>query len=319
MSDIRIGISGWTYAPWRGVFYPEKWPQKNELAYASRQVSSIEINGTFYSLQRPNSYQKWVEETPDDFIFSVKGGRFITHLRRLKEVEKPVANFFASGVLRLGKKLGPILWQLPPSLKFDPVRLETFFQLLPHTIGEAVALANTHDDKVDNRMWIPRPDEMEDGPLRHSLEVRHPSFECEEFIALLRKHRIAMVVADTAGNWPFIEDITSDFVYVRLHGEHELYASGYTKDSLENWATKIEAWSQGRNPENAKLISANKQTRKEGCDVYVYFDNDVKVHAPHDAMELAHRLGLGEAPLWDTHSDRVEEMPRLQWHPMNYR
>ncbi|MEO7933160.1 MAG: DUF72 domain-containing protein [Chthoniobacterales bacterium] len=313
MSEIRIGISGWTYPPWRGVFYPEKWRQKDELAYASRQVSSIEINGTFYSLQRPESYRKWFEETPDDFVFAVKGGRFITHIRRLKDIEQAVANFLASGLLRLEKKLGPILWQLPPSLKFDPVRLETFFKLLPHTMKDAVAVAKTHNEIVEDHDWTELDPELEECPVRHALEVRHPSFQCEEFIELLRQYRVALVVADTAGKWPFMEDITSDFVYVRLHGEEELYASGYTEESLANWAHKIESWSKGKNPEGAKLFSSKAPKQKQGCDVYVYFDNDVKVRAPHDAMSLAHRLGLGDAPTPMLRTERIEEMPRLQW------
>ncbi len=313
MSEIRIGISGWTYPPWRGVFYPEKWPQKNELVYASRQVSSIEINGTFYSLQRPESYRKWFEQTPDDFVFAVKGGRFITHIRRLKDVHEPVANFLASGLLRLGQKLGPILWQLPPSLKFDSTRLETFLKLLPQTLKNAVAVAKTHNEIVDGQDWMALPEELEARPLRHAMEVRHASFQCEEFIELLRKYRIALVVADTAGKWPFMEDITSDFVYVRLHGEEELYASDYTEESLANWARKIESWSNGENPEGAKLFSQNSPQQRQGCDIYVYFDNDVKVRAPHDAVSLAHRLGLGEVPPPMIKMGRIEEMPRRQW------
>ena len=198
--QIRIGISGWTYPPWRrGNFYPAKWPQKRELEYASRKVNSIEINGSFYSLQRPESYRAWYEATPADFLFSVKGGRFITHLKRLRDVAAPLANFFASGILLLREKLGPILWQLPPSFRYDPERLEDFFHLLPRDTRAAAELARHHDARLDGPAWT-RTDR--NRPLRHALEVRHDSFLDEKFIALLRRHYIALVVADTAANGP---------------------------------------------------------------------------------------------------------------------
>ena len=229
MANYRIGIAGWTYPPWRGVFYPEKWPQKRELEYASHTVNSIEINGTFYALQRPESFKAWAEVTPEGFVFSVKAPRFITHIRRLKDIEGPLANFFASGVLRLGKKLGPILWQLPPNFRYERERIEGFFKLLPRDTQAAAALGRKHDEKLKGRAWT----RVEgDAPLRHAMEVRHESFENEEFIALLRKYDVGLVIADTAGKWPFMEDLTSDFVYVRLHGDEELYASGYTDAAL---------------------------------------------------------------------------------------
>ncbi|HYD83364.1 MAG TPA: DUF72 domain-containing protein, partial [Opitutus sp.] len=196
---IRVGISGWTYAPWRGSFFPKGLAQKRELAFAAAHVGSIEINGTFYSMQRPACYASWYEQTPGDFLFAVKGPRFITHLKRLKDVVAPTANFFASGVLRLKEKLGPILWQLPARTAFDPERLTEFFNLLPRSTREAAVLGRLHDHRLKARAWL-RVDE--DRPIRHALEVRHPSFENEEFIALLRKHDIACVVADTAGKWP---------------------------------------------------------------------------------------------------------------------
>ncbi|MGB8168648.1 MAG: DUF72 domain-containing protein [Chthoniobacteraceae bacterium] len=292
--DLRIGISGWTYPPWRGGnFYPEKWPQKRELEYASRHVNSIEINGSFYSLQRPESYAAWHAATPPGFLFSVKGGRFITHLKRLKDVEVPLANFLASGVLRLREKLGPILWQLPPQFSFDPTRLEAFFRLLPRTTSAAAALAREHDERLAGRAWT-RIDR--DRPLRHALEVRHPSFVTPEFIVLLRAHDIALVVADTAGKWPFMEDVTSDFLYLRLHGAEELYVSGYTTEALAGWEKKIRAWSRGETPADARLIGPRPKRRSGPRDVFVYFDNDVKVRAPFDAMTLAHNLDLGPAP-----------------------
>src|SRR5262245_13887401 len=209
-ADVRIGISGWRYAPWRGVFYPPGWPMARELQYASRQLRSVEINGSFYSLQRPYNYRSWHEETPDDFVFAVKGGRLITHMKRLGDVDVPLANFFASGVLRLAVKLGPILWQLPPLLRFDPDRLAAFFERLPRDTHAAAALARLHDHRLDGRAWTRAE---ADRPIRHALEVRHPSFIDPAFVRLLRRHRIALVVADTAGKWPFMEDVTADFVY----------------------------------------------------------------------------------------------------------
>jgi uncharacterized protein YecE (DUF72 family) len=291
MAELRIGISGWTYARWRGVFFPEKWPHRRELEYASRKVNSIEINGSFYSLQRPENYAAWFEATPDDFVFSLKGSRFITHMKKLNDAETPLANFFASGVLRLGSKLGPFLWQLPPNLGYNRERLETFFRLLPRDTNAAAKLARRHDERLAGRAWT-ETDALR--PLRHCLEVRHPTFVNDEFIALLRKHDIAFVVADTAGKWPFLEDATSDFVYVRLHGDEELYASGYSEAALDMWAKKVRAWAKGGLPPNAELGGPRLASRAGGRDVYVYFDNDAKVHAPFDAMALGKRLGLRE-------------------------
>lgn len=310
MSELRIGISGWTYRPWRGTFYPKGWVQKRELEYASRQVNSVEINGSFYSLQRPTSYGIWHDQTPEDFIFSVKGGRFITHMKRLQNVETPLANFFASGLLRLNQKLGPILWQLPPMLVFRPEKLAAFFRLLPRTTAHAAELALQHDERLKGRSWtkIDR-----DRPLRHCLEVRHPSFETPEFVDLLREHQIGLVVADTAGKWPFLEDVTSDFVYVRLHGSEELYVSGYTDEALDTWARKIRAWSSGKTPRGVRTVGNSGAKPVRPCDVYVYFDNDVKVRAPYDAMLLAHKLGIGAAPDAPPDAATIAETARTIW------
>ena len=287
---IRVGISGWRYAPWRGgKFYPRDLPQKRELEYASRRVNTIEINGSFYALQRPESYHAWYEATPEGFVFSVKASRFLTHLRRLKDAETALANFLASGLLRLREKLGPILWQLPPNFSYDRARLEAFFRILPRTTTAAGALARKHDSRLEGRAWT-RAEEA--GPLRHALEVRHPSFENEDFVDLLREHEIALVVADTAGKWPLIEDTTSDFVYVRLHGDVELYVSGYTATALDSWARKVRVWAAGRTPAGARLIAPRPKPQPQGRDVFVYFDNDAKVHAPFDAISLARRLGI---------------------------
>jgi len=286
-SHIRIGISGWRYEPWRGVFYPPTLRQHDELAYASRRLSSIEINGSFYSLQRPEYYAQWHDDTPPGFVFSVKGARFVTHMLKLRNVEAALANFFASGIANLGEKLGPFLWQLPPMLAYDRERLRGFFDLLPRDADQAAALARRHNDKVEGRV---RLDYGANRPLRHALEVRHPSFETPEFIELLREHRIALVVADTAGKWPYAEDVTADFVYARLHGDTELYVSGYTPRALARWAGRIRAWASGGQADDARLIAPGTTIARVPRDVYVYFDNDAKVKAPRDALRLAQQV-----------------------------
>ena len=271
MGEIRIGISGWTYPGWRGDFYPRGLVQRRELEYAAGRLTSIEINGSFYSLQRPTSYAAWREQTPDDFVFSVKGGRYISHLKRLADVETPLANFFASGVLALGPKLGPILWQLPENFRYDADRLAGFFAQLPRTTTAAAALAQRHDDKVPEDRALVTTEA--DRPLRYALEFRSTSFVTPEATALLREHDVACVLADTAGKWPKVDEDTSDLRYVRLHGDAELYASGYSDASLDDWAERCRRWAEDR-------------------DVFVYFDNDIKGYAPHDAMALQERLGI---------------------------
>lgn len=197
--QIRVGISGWRYEPWREVFYPKGLVQNRELEFASRMVPTIELNGSFYSLQRPEFYAEWYQQTPDDFLFAVKGPKYLTHMRRLKEVEVPLANFFASGLLQLRQKLGPVLWQFPPQLPFKPDRFEAFFELLPRDTVAAAELARRHDARVEGRCSL----EVDKArPLRHAVEIRHPSFVDPAFVALLRKHQVALVVADTAGKWP---------------------------------------------------------------------------------------------------------------------
>jgi uncharacterized protein YecE (DUF72 family) len=290
---IRIGISGWRYPPWRGVFYPDRLPQRAELAYASRKLSSIEINGSFYSLQRPEFYAQWRDETPDGFVFSVKGGRFITHMLKLRNVEPALANFFASGVANLAEKMGPFLWQLPPMLGYDPDRLAAFFDLLPRDTDAAAALARRRNAKVKGRARLAFGPTR---PLRHCLEVRHPSFANPEFIALLRAHRIGLVVADTAGRWPYAEDLTADFVYVRLHGDKELYVSGYTPKALARWAELVRHWAAGAQGPGARLMAPDDPPAPGPRDVYVYFDNDAKVKAPRDAMRLARLLDVAWKP-----------------------
>jgi uncharacterized protein YecE (DUF72 family) len=262
--ELRIGISGWRYPPWRGVFYPPKHPQQRELEYASRIFSTIEINGTFYSLQRPSSFEKWYRESPAGFLFSVKGARFITHMKKLREVRVPLANFFASGVLRLREKLGPILWQFPPNFRWNETRFREFFELLPKDTAEAAVLAREHNEKLKSQAFTKADAQR---PLRYAFEIRHESFLVPDFFALLRAYRAAFVLADTAGKWPYVEELTSDFVYCRLHGDEQLYVSGYSDAALKEWAKRIRRWRRGR-------------------DVFVYFDNDAKVHAPFDAQQL---------------------------------
>jgi uncharacterized protein YecE (DUF72 family) len=284
--DIRIGISGWTYPPWRGVFFPKGLPHKDELAYAAGIFRSIEVNGTFYALQRPASFARWAEMVPEDFVFSVKAPRFITHIRRLKEVAAPVANFMASGLLRLGAKLGPILWQFPPNFRFDPERMETFLAMLPHDTDQAAALARRHDSTVDGRDWV-KTDATR--PVRHAVEIRHESFACRAFVEVLRSHDVALVCADTV-EWPRLMDVMADFVYCRLHGSEQLYASGYSDSALDDWAERVRSWSEGGTPADAELLApAAKRMRR---DVFVYFDNDVKVRAPFDAQGLMARLNV---------------------------
>ena len=266
---VRIGISGWSYPGWRGKFYPKGLPQKRELEYAARQFASVEINSTFYRMQTPDAFAAWAAQAPEDFVFAVKGPRFITHMKQLNDVTVPLANFFASGVLRLGAKLGPILWQFSPRFRFDADRLAAFFALLPRDTKAAARLGRRHDHRLKAPAWL----KADERPLRHAIEIRHDSFRSQAFIDLLRKHDVALVCADTV-EWPLLMDVTSDFVYCRLHGSEELYASGYDAAALDTWAARVVAWAEGAR------------------DVFVYFDNDAKVRAPVDAMGLMERIGV---------------------------
>ena len=276
------------------MFYPEGLPQRRELEYASRKLSSIELNGSFYSLQRPESYARWHADTPPDFLFSVKGPRYVTHMLRLRDTATPLANFFASGVANLRQKLGPFLWQLPPTLKYDRTLLEAFLSLLPRDTDQAAALARRHNAKVKGRARLAYGRRQ---LLRHALEVRHESFVDPEFIDLLRRQRVALVIADTAGKWPEYEDVTGDFVYIRLHGADELYVSGYGDKVLDRWGERIRSWSAGREPDDARRISSRPARRAALRDVYCYFDNTAKEHAPRNARRLMKKLGVREAGL----------------------
>jgi uncharacterized protein YecE (DUF72 family) len=286
--QVRIGISGWTYPPWRGVFYPKGTRQAAELEYAARQFSTIEINGTFYGMQRPAAFASWVAATPEPFVFAVKAPRFITHMKRLRDIEAPLANFIASGLLRLGPKLGPLLWQFPPALRYTRERFEPFLAMLPHDTIAAARLGARHDHRLKAPAWL-EPDAAR--PIRHALEIRHDSFRDPEFIALLRTYDVALVCADTV-DWPRLMDVTSDFIYCRLHGSEELYASGYDADALDVWAARVAAWARGGEPADAERVggAAPRRRTRIGRDVYVYFDNDIKVRAPFDALGLEARV-----------------------------
>jgi uncharacterized protein YecE (DUF72 family) len=279
-AEIRIGVSGWRYPHWRGRFYPPGLAQRRELEFVAGAFDTVEINGSFYSLQRPSSYRRWRQEVPDGFTFAVKGGRFITHQRKLGDVAQPLANFFASGVLALGDALGPVLWQLPPNLGYSRERMERFFRMLPVDTDQAGVLAAGCDERVATRFGqepvltspVPRV-------LRHAVEVRHRTFVDDDFFQLCREHGIALVIADTAGVHPWVDAVTASLVYVRLHGDAVLYASRYSDEGIAWWADRVSGWAATPGVEQ----------------VAVYFDNDGDANAPHDAHRLAERLGVARA------------------------
>ncbi|HEX6573857.1 MAG TPA: DUF72 domain-containing protein [Gemmatimonadaceae bacterium] len=264
MNYVRIGISGYDYKPWRGSFYPDELPARRWLEYASSKFSTIELNGTFYSLKSPAVFERWIGETPDDFIFAIKGSRFITHNLKLRNCESALGNFFASGILLLGEKTGPFLWQLPATYSYDENRLRNFIAMLPRSSRDAERVAQKHDFRLKRGACVDASCAVQ---YRHAFEVRHPSYFTGEFFELLRELGCAWVIADTAGKFPYAEEVTSDFVYVRLHGSQAIYASSYSDAELAIWMRKIRKWRKSR-------------------DVYVYFDNDIKTYAPYDANRL---------------------------------
>jgi uncharacterized protein YecE (DUF72 family) len=287
---IRIGISGWRYRPWRGTFYPRGLPQRAELQYAATVLSVIEINGTFYSLQRPESYVQWYRQTPADFVFSLKGPRYITHMRRLRNVEQPIANWFASGLFSLREKLGPIVWQFPPNFKYEHGLMREFLALLPRDTASAAVIARRRDAFMKGRTRLAID---ANRPLRYAIEVRHASFQDKTFIGLLREHNVALVISESARQWPMMHDVTADFIYMRLHGDKQLYRSGYSDRSLERWAVRIAAWSRGAEPADAKRVLPRRPAARKPRDVYCFFDNtDVKLRAPFDAQTLMKKLGV---------------------------
>jgi uncharacterized protein YecE (DUF72 family) len=271
-TGVRIGTSGWTYGTWRGVFYPKGLPHRLELNYIGRCFNTVEINATFYRLQRPDVFRRWAADTPDGFVSAVKGSRFITHRKKLDDVGEALANFLASGVLLLGNRTGPLLWQLPERMRFDHDRIARFLDRLPADTDEAARLARRCTASVEGRSWT---EPIVSGPLRHALEVRNASFATPDFIDLLRDRRIALVSSDAPG-WQRFDTLTTDFAYARLHGAQELYASGYSEAELDAWDARIRGWlAQGV------------------LKVFVYFDNDARAHAPFDALALAGRLAGG--------------------------
>ena len=271
LGQARVGTSGWRYPRWRGDFYPRGLPQRLELHYLAERLDTAEINGTFYSLTRPEACTAWRSSVPDGFVLAVKGSRYITHMLKLRSFERPLANFFASGLLRLGAALGPILWQLPPQLPWDEARARAFFTALPRDVPSAERWARRHDRRTTGRSALRAADGRE-MPLRHAVEIRHPSWLSGHALRMLRDLNVALVAADTAGQHPLSLERTADFAYVRLHGATSLYASRYTDGELGLWAKRIHRWTTA------------------GEDVYVYFDNDAEGHAPHDALRLAARL-----------------------------
>jgi uncharacterized protein YecE (DUF72 family) len=258
---IHIGIGGWTFEPWRGVFYPEGLTQKRELEYASRKLTSIEINGTYYGSQKPASFRKWHDETPDNFMFSLKGPRFTTNRRVLAEAGESVERFLTSGVLELKDKLGPINWQFPPTKKFDPEDFEAFLKLLPHSV--------------------------EGRNIRHAVELRHESFKTPDAVALARRYGVAIILAGDS-DFPQIADITAPFVYARIMGTVEKEKIGYPAKALDQWAKRAEAWAAGGAPEDLETVAPSP--KKEPRDVFLYVISGAKQHNPAAAMALIERV-----------------------------
>jgi uncharacterized protein YecE (DUF72 family) len=291
MGKIRIGVSGWSYKSWEASFYPSELPRKRQLEYLSRRFDTVEINSSFYSLKKPAVYEEWRETSPEGFVYAVKGGRFITHNKKLRNAETALANFFASGVLALRDRLGPILWQLPATLRFDAGRIAGFLELLPADTEEAAKLAARHDFRVEGRSLVETDRKR---PMRHALEVRNETYVSPELVRLCRSRGVALVVSDAA-DWPLFEEVTAGFLYIRLHGSKRTYASRYSDGELNRWTEKIAAWREGGEPEDARKMTGRAPPRRKSRDICVYFDNDQETHAPHDALRLASRLGEIEA------------------------
>ncbi|MBS4752509.1 DUF72 domain-containing protein [Nocardioides sp. zg-ZUI104] len=277
---LLIGTSGWSYAAWRGGFYPDGLRQRDELRFLSERTTASEVNATFYRLQRPTTFQRWYDDAAPSHLLAIKGSRYVTHLKQLRDPLPGLANFFASGVLALRERLDVVLWQLPARLHCDPALLEEFLAVLPRTAGEAAALAARHDDRLTaDRTWLEPTDPG--ARIRHALEPRHTSYGSPEALDVLSTHDVALVHSDSPGAWPVLEADTASFRYVRLHGHSTLYASRYSDRLLDTWAERCAAWSAA------------------GMDVHVYFDNDARGHAPHDAVRLLQRLGAAPEPASD--------------------
>jgi uncharacterized protein YecE (DUF72 family) len=261
---IRTGIGGWTFEPWEGTFYPEKLSKKRQLEFASRELTAIEINGTYYSSQKPETFARWASEVPEGFVFSLKASRFATNRKVLGEAGESIQRFLGQGLTELGAHLGPILWQFAPTKKFDPVDFGAFLKLLP--------------DKQDGL------------PLRHALEVRHPSFKVPEFAALARNHKAAIVYAHH-DEYPEIADVTADFVYARLQRGFDDVPTCYPPDELDGWARRLQEWADGGRPQDLPLCDPQHQATKEPRDVFAFFISSGKVNAPNGARELYKRAG----------------------------
>ena len=267
-SPIRIGTSGWIYEHWRGRFYPKELPSKRWLTYLAERLPAVEVNGTFYSLTTPSACDGWRAAVPEGFLFTLKGSRYITHMLKLRGYRKPLANFFASGILRLGSSLGPILWQLPPQLAFDRGRAEEFLSALPDDVRAAERVARRHDSRTTGRAALTAPDGR-DRPIRYAIEVRHASWLSDEALQLMAAYDVALVAADTAGRHPASLHRTSrHLAYVRLHGARRLYEGAYTGEELRAWALRCRKWARG------------------GAEVFVFFDNDRDAQAARDACAL---------------------------------
>jgi uncharacterized protein YecE (DUF72 family) len=281
---IRLGTAGWVFAPWRGSFYDAGLPQKRELAFASARLGAIEINATFYSHQKPASFANWAAETPEDFVFTVKGHQLVTHLKKLKDVEIPLANFFASGVLALGKRLGPFCWQLPGNLTYSAERMEQFLALLPQSPEALVALAGKADERLKTPPFL---DTSDIGCIRHAVEVRHPSFARPEFLAQLRRYNVALVTADTA-EWPGF-DQTADFAYLRLQGAPGAESYSAAERSVRaGWLADL---ATGRVPDAAQMLEL-AELSPPPRDVFAFFVSTDKEHAPANARSVMAELGL---------------------------
>ncbi len=280
MGTIRVGVSGWDYDDWQGRFYPATQPRAQRLAFVASRLDTVECNATFYSLTTPAAVRRWRDALPAGRVMAIKGSRYITHVRRLRQVRTPLATFFASGILELGARLGPVLWQLPPRMRFDPDVLDGFLGMLPHDTEAAAALAAEHDDRVVEPAFGPG----EHHRLRHVLEVRDPRFLCAEAVRIARHHGVALAFSHSSA-WPYVEEITAGFVYVRLHGPEALYASPY-EEQLSWWAARVRAWHQGGQPDDAVRVSDLRPPVRLERDVYVYFDNDTHGYAPREALAL---------------------------------
>jgi len=278
---IRIGVSGWNYDSWRGSFYPDDLPQREELEYAGERFDTLEVNATFYRLASPQRCRRWRDAVPADAVLAVKGSRFITHNKKLADAGSALANFLASGILALDTKLGPILWQLPAQLHFDATRVEGFLSTLPHDTDSAAALARGHDERVEEAAY----GSGDNHRLRHVLEIRHDSYLCDELVTIARRHGVALAFSH-AQDWPYIEEVTAGFVYVRLHGPQALYASPYDDEQLRSWADRLHRWQRAEQPADARTITDRAPPQRRERDVYVYFDNDVSGYAPRNAARL---------------------------------